>query len=137
MKSAVDQELIRLEKNFWNAVQNKDGSTASRLSDDLCVVIGPQGIGEVGKDDIGRMLEGATYELKKFSFDDREIHVRTVADNVAVVAYKVNEELIVDDKPQKLEAYDSSVWVRRDGKWLCALHTETLAGDPYGRDRTH
>ena len=23
-----------------------------------------------------------------------------------------------------------------DGKWLCALHTESLSGDPYGRDKT-
>jgi len=27
----------------------------------------------------------------------------------------------------------SSLWVRRDGGWVCAAHTGTLAGDPYGR----
>jgi hypothetical protein len=41
--------------------------------------------------------------------------------------------LVVDGKPVKLQAYDSSVWVRRDGDWLCALHTESPAGDPFGR----
>jgi hypothetical protein len=25
--------------------------------------------------------------------------------------------------------------VKRNGDWVCALHTESLAGDPYGRDR--
>jgi hypothetical protein len=25
--------------------------------------------------------------------------------------------------------------VRRGGRWVCALHTEAIAGDPYGRDR--
>jgi hypothetical protein len=30
---------------------------------------------------------------------------------------------------------DSSTWVRRNGCWLCALHTEAIAGDPFGRDR--
>jgi len=25
--------------------------------------------------------------------------------------------------------------VRRDGRWRCVLHTEALAGDPFGRDR--
>jgi hypothetical protein len=34
-----------------------------------------------------------------------------------------------------LEAADSSTWVRRDGKWLCAVHTEALKGDPFGRDK--
>ena len=34
-----------------------------------------------------------------------------------------------------LDAADSSTWVRRDGRWLCAMHTEAIAGDPFGRDR--
>jgi len=47
----------------------------------------------------------------------------------------VHEELTVEGKPVTLDAADSSTWVRRDGHWLCAAHTETLSGDPYGRDR--
>lgn len=31
------------------------------------------------------------------------------------------------------EAFDSSVWVHRIGHWVCAVHTESLAGDPFGR----
>jgi hypothetical protein len=61
------------------------------------------------------------------------VHVRAIADGVALIAYKVNEEMIIDGEPTTLEAFDSSVWVRRDGGWVCAAHTETLAGDPYGR----
>jgi len=34
-----------------------------------------------------------------------------------------------------LDAADASTWVKKDGRWLCALHTESLIGDPYGRDR--
>ena len=56
-------------------------------------------------------------------------------EDVAIVAYKVNERVVVDGKTLPIEANDSSVWVCRDGEWLCALHTESLAGDPYGRDR--
>jgi hypothetical protein len=58
-----------------------------------------------------------------------------IHDDVALVAYKVVEELIVEGKPVTLDAADSSVWVRRDGRWRCALHTESVAGDPFGRDR--
>jgi len=60
---------------------------------------------------------------------------RAVTDDVAVVAYKVREQLTVDGKPLTLDAADASTWVRRDGRWLCALHTESIAGDPFGRDR--
>jgi hypothetical protein len=26
--------------------------------------------------------------------------------------------------------------VRRNGQWVCALHTESMLGDPFGRDRS-
>jgi hypothetical protein len=28
-----------------------------------------------------------------------------------------------------------STWVRRNGGWVCALHTESILGDPFGRDK--
>jgi hypothetical protein len=65
----------------------------------------------------------------------RATQVRLLRDDVAIVAYQVYEELTVDGKPVTLDAADSSTWVRRNGRWLCALHTEAIAGDPFGRDR--
>jgi hypothetical protein len=61
--------------------------------------------------------------------------VRLVHDDVAIVAYKVKESLTVDGKPLTLEAADSSTWVRSPGGWVCAMHTEAISGDPFGRDR--
>jgi len=74
------------------------------------------------------------WELKRYSFNDKR-QVRFLRDDVAIVGYTVNEQLVVDGKPLQLDAHDSSVWVRRDGEWRCAMHTESLAGDPFGRDR--
>jgi hypothetical protein len=42
---------------------------------------------------------------------------------------------MVEGKPATLEAYDASMWTRKDGHWLCTLHTESIAGDSFGRDR--
>jgi hypothetical protein len=71
--------------------------------------------------------------LHDFALD--AIAVERLGDDVAIVGYKVREELTVDGKRLTLEAADTSTWVRKDGAWLCAMHTEALAGDPYGRDR--
>lgn len=57
------------------------------------------------------------------------------AGDTAVLAYEVHGELTVDGALVTIDAADSSVWVRRGGRWLCALHTESIAGDPFGRDR--
>jgi hypothetical protein len=80
------------------------------------------------------MLRQATWKLDRFEIDPN-VKVKLLRDDVAVLAYKVREELTVDGKPVKFEAADASTWVRRDGRWVCALHTEALAGDPFGRDR--
>jgi hypothetical protein len=125
------QELLNLERRYWNAVQEKDAATATELSDDPCIVVGAQGVGEIGKDQLATMLGDSTYELERFNIED--VHMRKLSDGVIVVAYKVKETLVVDGKDVSLEAFDSSVWVRRNGEWVCALHTESPAGDPFGR----
>ena len=125
------QELLNLERRYWSAVQEKDASTATQLSDDPCIVVGAQGVGEIGKEQLGAMLGTAAYELERFNLED--VHMRKLSDGVVVVAYKVKESLVVDGRDVDLEAFDSSVWVRRNGDWVCALHTESLSGDPFGR----
>ena len=124
-------DLLALERRFWDAIKAKDSATAVSLSDDPCVVVGPQGVGEVDNRTLAGMLKDSTYDLTDYSLED--VHLRQVADGVAVVAYKVNEKLVVEGKERALEAFDSSVWVLRNGNWVCALHTESLSGDPYGR----
>ena len=80
------------------------------------------------------MLQATSYTLDRFVLKDGA-QVRLLRDDVAIVAYQVHEELPVEGKPVTLDAADPSTWVRRDGRWLCALHTEAIAGDPFGRDR--
>jgi hypothetical protein len=63
-KRKLDTELLALEKQYRDAIKNKDGSMASRLSDDRCVVVGPQGIGEVEKHAIAGMIQGQPSQLK-------------------------------------------------------------------------
>lgn len=40
----------------------------------------------------------------------------------------------MEGKPVTIDAADASTWIRRNGSGLCALHTESLLGDPFGRD---
>jgi len=135
MRDTIDQELKLLERRYWDAVQHKNSDEAIELSDESCIVVGAQGVGAIDRAKLGQMLQAASYELTQYAFDDKQFQVRQIADNVAIVAYPVHEELIVDGKPTVLDAYDASVWVKRGNKWVCALHTESLKGDPFGRDK--
>jgi hypothetical protein len=131
--AAVEQELVELEHQYWRAIKDGDAKAAMRLSDDPCIVTGAQGVGSIDRKTLGGMLTSPNWKL--LDFEISEVQTRQLTDDVAVVAYKVTEKLTVEGKPLTLTAADASTWVRRDGQWVCALHTESIAGDPFGRDR--
>jgi len=130
------QELLDVEKEFWDAMKKKDAKMTARLTDDGCIVVGAQGVSAIDSKAMAKMTTEGKWELKQYSFDEKKTQVRFVSDDVAIVAYTVNERVVVDGETLPIEANDSSVWVRRDGEWRCALHTESLAGDPYGRKKS-
>ena len=132
--SIVEKELLKLEKEYWQAIKDKDVDTALRLTDDPCIVTGAQGVGRFDRKAHEAMMRSASYELLDFEVKD-DVEVRMLRDDVAILAYKVREKLKVEGKPVTLEAAESSTWIRRDGRWVCALHTESISGDPFGRDR--
>lgn len=130
----LEAELLDMERRYWQAIKDQDVDAAMRLTDEPCVVTGAQGVGMIDRKTLAAMMKSTSYTLNRFELKDGA-HVHLLRDDVAIVAYQVHEELTVDGEPVTLDAAESSVWVRRDGRWLCALHTESIAGDPFGRDR--
>ena len=131
--TAVEKELIELERRFWQAIRDEDIDAAVELADEPCILTGAQGVGVIDRKTYAEMARSANWKLHSFELGQPE--VRLVRDDVGVVAYKIHEDLTVDGKPVSLDAAEASTWVRRDGKWVCALHTESITGDPFGRDR--
>ena len=129
------KELLERERKFWNAIQEKDDKATARMTDDNCIVVGAQGVSAIDSATMGKLTREGEWEIERYAFDEKSTQVRFIADDIALVAYKVSEEIIVDGKTLTFDANDSSVWVKREGEWLCAMHTESLAGDPYGRDK--
>ena len=131
----IEKQILDLEKKYWQALKDNDIATCLSLTDDSCIVAGPQGFATINREAFRKMAEQATYKLNSFNIEPNAA-VMMLTDDVAIVAYKVHEDLTVDGKPVVLDAADCSTWIRRNGTWKCALHTESLTGDPFGRDRT-
>ena len=134
--STHEQELVDVERRFWNAMKEKDAAAASAMTDDQCVIVGAQGGSAIDAKTMAKLTSEGQWELEQFSFDEQKRQIRFLTDDIAIVAYPVRERVVVDGETLPVVANDSSVWVRRDGQWRCALHTESLAGDPFGRDKT-
>lgn len=116
----VERELLDLETQYWTAIQEKDAVVALQLSHDRCVVTGAQGASPIDALSFREMMDAAPWILDDFELKD--VQVRLVDDDIAIVAYKVKESLIVEGKPLTVEAADSSTWIRSHGRWLCAHH---------------
>ena len=132
MASDATNEIVELEKKYWDAMIAKDVDTAVAMSDDPCIVTGAQGVSAISNEQYRKLMTDGKWELKSYEMTD--VQSRMISDDVAIVAYKVTEQLLVEGKPLTLVAHDSSTWVRRGGKWRNSLHTEAPAGDPFGRE---
>jgi ketosteroid isomerase-like protein len=132
-EGTIEAQLLDHEKQYWQAIKDRDVQAAMRLTDDPCIVAGAQGVARITRAAFAGMLQAGGWTLHEFTLSD--VQIRVLNEDVAIVVYKVKEVLTVDGKPLTLEAADSSTWVRREGQWMCALHTEAVAGDPFGRDR--
>lgn len=130
---AIAKELLDLENQYWNAIKERNADAAMRLTDDSCIITGAQGASSIDRTMFENMLRSTQWTLQEFAISNPLVHRLT--DDVAIVAYEVREQVLVDGKPVTLEAADATTWVRRGGRWVCALHTESLAGDPFGRDK--
>ncbi len=128
-------DILDLERRFWNTMRDKDGAAAASMTDTTCVLVGAQGVSSIDPASMTKMMQHGQWTLKRYDFDPKSVQVRFIDDDTVIVAYTVNEDLEVEGKALPLQAHDSSVWVRRSGEWVCALHTESVAGDPFGRDR--
>jgi ketosteroid isomerase-like protein len=126
-------EILALEEQFWDAMKEGDVDAALKLTSDPCIVTGAQGVASVDKATFRKMMKDAEWTIDDYEIRDAE--VQRVSDDVAVIAYKVREELTVDGEELELEAADASTWMRKNGAWVCVMHTESILGDPYGRDR--
>ena len=125
--TAVQSEILQLEKRYWDALKAQDIDAMQALTADPCLVVGPQGATLVDQKQFREIWEQDDWRVRSFTIDDRSASVRPIGSDAAVLAYSIKEELEHQGKPQTLDAFDTSVWVRENGQWKCAAHTESVA----------
>jgi hypothetical protein len=131
----TDQELLTLERDYWEAVKDRDARTVGRLTAEDCTIAGARGVSAVDAREMGKLIEAATHRIIDYRIDPKTTRITHLSDDVVAIAYGIHEELEVDGKPVRLDAFDVSIWKKSATGWSCVLHTESIAGDPFGRDR--
>lgn len=122
---SVTKEILTLEKKFWAALRDQDLLTAISLTDFPCIVAGPHGAMSVDQKKFEEMFNSGKEAIRSFEFDEAKAEVRLVGPETAVIAYKIHTTLANAGDKTAMDAVDTSTWIRKDNKWLCAMHTET------------
>ena len=118
--------IVKLEKAFWQSMVDKDADKAMPMIADECLITGPMGTMRSDPEDYKRMTEAGDWDLDAFEFSD--VQVIFPVDDTAIIAYKVHQTGTMKGAEMDLNCADSTTWVRDNGDWKCALHTETIVG---------
>jgi hypothetical protein len=120
-------DIIALERSYWDAMKKKDGRRTAELSGENSLVTGARGVMIIAKDKMGKMTEEGSWTLDDYAFD--KVEVSTPAENVAIIAYTVRQKVTMNGKAQDLQAADSSTWIRGKNGWECHAHSEAFLSD--------
>jgi hypothetical protein len=127
MTKATKDEILALEKEYWDAMKRKDGKRTSQLSGKTALTTSARGVANIDKAKMGKMTEDGNWTLESYDFED--VQVVTPKDDVAIIAYKVTQNVTMDGKKQTLRAADASTWIRGADGWECHAHSETFLQD--------
>jgi ketosteroid isomerase-like protein len=114
----MKDNIINLEKKYWDAMANKDFETVKSLTKFPCIVASRNGVLSVDE---------AAYE-KMFNSNNKAMEVKSISDEQvqtgedhAMLAYLI--ELSYDGTSMKCAC--TSTWIKENGDWKCAMHTES------------
>ena len=70
-----------------------------------------------------KMAEDSSHGLLEYAISKMQVICPTP--DTAVATYHVHQVMDANGKKVEMDATDSSTWVKVDGKWRCAIHTES------------
>lgn len=113
------QEIVALETEVWQALVDGDAAADERLLSDDFVGVYPAGFS--GREDhVGQLAAGPTVA----SFELSEARILVISDEVAMLSYRAAYER-VGSSGEEESMYVSSLWCRRDGRWLNVFSQDT------------
>ena len=118
-------DLIALEKKFWQSMVDEDTDTALSMLDEPALMVSSHGAMQFDHAAYRRMAEQGAMVIKSFELSD--MNVLFPSADMAVLTYRVKQAMAQRGKSDEMkqEMADSSVWARKDGRWCCVMHTET------------
>ncbi len=119
-EDVAGKEVVKNEKEVWEAVKRKDALRFDQLVADDARIIFDTGI--LTKTDFLKSLPNRTIS----SYDLEDFIVLRPNARTVILIYKATRSGAYKDKPfPPSSVHEGSVWVQRGGKWVAVLNQET------------
>lgn len=119
--------LFELEKKFWDSIVDEDTDTATSLLTEPAFMVSEHGAFKFDHARYRQMAEQGSMVVKSYEITDLEAVFPSP--DTAILTYKVRQVLRPREGSDEItqDMADTSVWVRGQGGWKCAMHTESPA----------
>jgi hypothetical protein len=127
-ESSLEREVVAMERQFFTAWQNKSTDAVEKN-------IAPEGISwsEWGVMDKAAQIANqknanANCAVRSFSFEN--VRVIPVSRDSAMLLYTVNQDALCGTSPAPTPVSNSSLWVKRDGRWVNVYRASVFPRKP-------
>jgi len=118
------QEIERLEQAFWQSMVDGKAKVATAMLTEPAVMVSGHGAMQFDHAGYEKMAANDSYRLVAFKLS--KLNVVFPRDDLAIATYHASQTMEKEGEPLKMEAFDSSTWIRLHEGWKCVAHTESL-----------
>jgi hypothetical protein len=119
--SSLQQQIVAKEREGLDALKAGNLEQFANLTADDAVLVDAQG--PAGKAQVMKNVAG--FNLTDYSMED--VRFVPLSPTSGLIEYKITEKGVSHGKEFAAQAYVSSIWAEREGKWLCLFSQETAA----------
>lgn len=119
----TQDEIMRLERKFWQSMVDMDVDTAISLLDDCSTSVCSGGIRHFNPCKYKSMALSGEARITSFEFFDERV-IFPIPD-VAIASYKAKQTFAMNGRSHDMVVYDTTTWVKKSGKWVASAHTES------------
>lgn len=126
--TSPQQTIVELENRFWQSMVDNDSDTATDLLTEPALMVSTHGAMKFDHAGYRKMAEKGPMVITDFELSDMQVVFPN--ESTAIATYHVKQTIEQRDQksgPDVQEMNDTSTWIKADGSWKCAIHTETPA----------
>jgi len=125
VNDAIGQRLFAEERASWDLAIKREATAYTALHAPDFFTVGGTGVVDRVHSETSAMDANVRFDRCELS----EFGIRFVAENAALVTYHVKAAGLDHGKTFQLDSYASSLWMKRDGKWLNVFYQATPASN--------